>query len=198
MTITFILGIRGFINLWIGKENYLLNYHTVVLFGICSLLYCIGLPLLSLVNARGYFKDNKKHTFICAFVNIIISLVLVKFYKLDGLLIETSLAYLLNIIMKIGLVNKKIFKGINSRIYLYYGLIILSLVGICLFIKNIEVLDNYIKLPKIGKVFAKVHRKLEGTIINATVKKYSDNKYKVMILVRKKLKKINSLLKLII
>lgn len=139
MTITFILGIRGFINLWIGKENYLLNYHTVVLFGICSFLYCIGLPLLSLVNAHGYFKDNKKHTFICAFVNIIMSLVLVKFYKLDGLLIGTSLAYLLNIIMKIGLVNKKIFKGINSRIYLYYGLIILSLVGICLFIKNIEV-----------------------------------------------------------
>lgn len=95
--------------------------------------------MLSLVNVRGYFKDNKKHTFICAFVNIIISLVLVKFYKLDGLLIGTSLAYLLNIIMKIGLVNKKIFKGINSRIYLYYGLIILSLVGICLFIKNIEV-----------------------------------------------------------
>ena len=57
---------------------------------------------------------------------------------------------------------------------------------------NIEVLDNYIKLPKIGKVFAKVHRKLEGTIINATVKKYSDNKYKVMILVRKEIKKLET------
>lgn len=57
---------------------------------------------------------------------------------------------------------------------------------------NIEVLDNYIKLPKIGKVFAKVHRKPEGTIINATVKKYSDNKYKVMILVRKEIKKLET------
>ena len=36
---------------------------------------------------------------------------------------------------------------------------------------NIEVLDNYIKLPKLGKVPAKVHRKVEGTIINATIKK---------------------------
>lgn len=53
---------------------------------------------------------------------------------------------------------------------------------------NIEVLDNYIKLPKLGKVPTKVHRKVEGTIINATIKKYSNNKYKVMILVRKKLK----------
>ena len=57
---------------------------------------------------------------------------------------------------------------------------------------NIEVLDNYIKLPKLGKVFAKVYRKVEGTIINATIKKYSNNKYKVMILVRKKIKKLET------
>ena len=44
---------------------------------------------------------------------------------------------------------------------------------------NIEVLDNYIKLPKLGKVPAKVHRKVEGTIINATIKKYSNNKYDI-------------------
>ena len=57
---------------------------------------------------------------------------------------------------------------------------------------NIEVLDNYIKLPKLGKVPTKVHRKVEGTIINATIKKYSNNKYKVMILVRKKIKKLET------
>jgi len=57
---------------------------------------------------------------------------------------------------------------------------------------NVEVLDDYIKLPKIGKVFAKVHIKPEGTIINAAVKKYSDNKYKVMILVRKEIKKLET------
>ena len=45
---------------------------------------------------------------------------------------------------------------------------------------NIEVLDNYIKLPKLGKVPTKVHRKVEGTIINATIKKYSNNKYNVL------------------
>lgn len=55
---------------------------------------------------------------------------------------------------------------------------------------NIEVLDKYIKLPKLGKVFAKVHRKVAGKIINATIKKYSDNKYKVMITVEKEIKKI--------
>ena len=53
---------------------------------------------------------------------------------------------------------------------------------------NIEVLDNYIKLPKLGKIKAKVHRNIEGKIINATVKKYGNNKYKVMILVKKEIK----------
>ena len=53
---------------------------------------------------------------------------------------------------------------------------------------NIEVLDNYIKLPKLGKIKAKVHRNTEGRIINATVKRYGNNKYKVMILVKKEIK----------
>lgn len=54
---------------------------------------------------------------------------------------------------------------------------------------NIEVLDKFIKLPKLGLVSARVHRKVEGTIINATIKKYSDNKYKVMILVKREILK---------
>ena len=40
---------------------------------------------------------------------------------------------------------------------------------------NIEVLDNYIKLPKLGKVKAKMHRNVVGRIINATIKKYGNN-----------------------
>ena len=38
---------------------------------------------------------------------------------------------------------------------------------------------------------AKVHRKVEKTIINTTIKKYVDNKYKVMILVRKEIKQLD-------
>ena len=56
---------------------------------------------------------------------------------------------------------------------------------------NIEVLDKFIKLPKLGLVLAKVHRKVEGTIVNATIKKYGDNKYKVMILVKKEIQQLD-------
>ena len=52
---------------------------------------------------------------------------------------------------------------------------------------NIEVLEKGIKQPKLGKVKAKVHREIEGRIINATVKKYSSGKYYVCILVEKEI-----------
>lgn len=52
---------------------------------------------------------------------------------------------------------------------------------------NIEILDNYIKLPKLKKVQAKVHRKVEGKIINAVIKKYPSGKYYCMILVKKEI-----------
>ena len=53
---------------------------------------------------------------------------------------------------------------------------------------NIQVIENCIKLPKLGKVKAKIHRNIEGKIVNATVKRYGNNKYKVMILVKKEIK----------
>ena len=55
---------------------------------------------------------------------------------------------------------------------------------------NIEVLDKAIKLPKLGKVRAKIHRELKGTIINATIKKYPSGKYYVFILANREITKM--------
>lgn len=46
---------------------------------------------------------------------------------------------------------------------------------------NIEVGEDYVKLPKLGKVAAVIHRSLEGRIINATVEHTSSDKYYVSI-----------------
>jgi len=62
---------------------------------------------------------------------------------------------------------------------------------------NIEIFSDSIKLPKLGKIIAKVHRELEGRIINATVKKYPSGKYYVCILVEKDIeikKEVNSII----
>ena len=74
------LGIRSFVSVWVestGDVNYILNYITVVFFSLSLFLNISYYPLLALINARGLFNDNKKHTFICAFVNVFFSLLLI-------------------------------------------------------------------------------------------------------------------------
>ena len=135
MIITFTLGIRPFINLWIGKDNYILSYYTVILFSLSSFFYIISLPLLSLINSNGLFKDNKIIINICMFTNIILSLILVNYFSLNGLLIATSISFLINIILKLIIVNKKV---LNNNIYIPYIFIIISMLLILFIIKPIE------------------------------------------------------------
>lgn len=136
MMITFILGIRGFVNIWIGKEEYLVNYTTVVLFALSSFLYIISLPLLAIINANGYFKENKNQTFLCAIINIILSLILVKIYGLNGLLIGTVIAFLVNLVLKIILVERKFFQ--QTKIILYYSIVLITFILSCLLLNPIE------------------------------------------------------------
>ncbi|MBS4538516.1 IS200/IS605 family element transposase accessory protein TnpB [Clostridium sp. D2Q-11] len=48
---------------------------------------------------------------------------------------------------------------------------------------NIEVGENYIKLPKLKKVRARIHREFEGQIINATISRTPTDKYYVSVCV---------------
>lgn len=137
--LTFNIGIRGFINLWIGKENYLLPYKTVFLFGTVAFLRIISLPLLTLIKANGYFKENKNHIFISVIINIILSLLLVKIYGLNGLLFGTLISYLVNLFLKISLVENKIFKKLKHKsTYIYYIVILISFIILNYIIKFLE------------------------------------------------------------
>ncbi|MFW6024946.1 MAG: RNA-guided endonuclease TnpB family protein, partial [Candidatus Woesearchaeota archaeon] len=49
---------------------------------------------------------------------------------------------------------------------------------------NIEVGANFIKLPKLKKVRARIHRKFEGKILNATISKTPTGKYYVSVCVK--------------
>ena len=142
--ITFSLGIRSFINLWIGKENYILEYNTVILFSLISLLYILSLPLLSLINSKGLFKDNKNIIFISAITNIIISIILINIYGLNGLLLGTVIAFLVNVILKIRVIENKVLNNIkHNNLYFIYFIIITLLISILYFIKPIELMLFY-------------------------------------------------------
>ena len=68
---------------------------------------------MALINADGLFKDNKKHIFICAVTNLILSIILIKFFGINGILLGTIIAFLVNILLKTNLVTKKILKNIK-------------------------------------------------------------------------------------
>ena len=127
MSITFLIGIRGFVSVWVGKENYILSYLTIVLFTSTLFLNILYYPLVALINADGLFKDNKKHIFICAITNLVLSIILINFFGIDGVLIGTMIAFLLNIILKTSLISKKILKDIKLINILKYYIITIVL-----------------------------------------------------------------------
>ncbi len=113
MSLTFAIGIRTFINFWIGDSSYILSYYTVILFTLTTFFYMLCLPLLSIINANGMYKSTKRHILISAGVNVVLSIILCIFMGIDGLLLATSISFVINIILKCNLISKKIFKSIN-------------------------------------------------------------------------------------
>ena len=111
--LTFMVGIRSFIMIWIKDINYILNYKTIILFTLTLFFTIIYYPLLSIVNANGLFKDNKKHTFICAFVNVLLSVILIQYYEINGVLMGTIISFIINIYLKCSLLKKKVFTDLR-------------------------------------------------------------------------------------
>ena len=113
MCLTFMIGIRGFVSLWVGKDNYILSYITIFLFSTTLFLNILYYPLVALINADGLFKDNKRHIFTCAVINVVLSIVLIQFMSINGILLGTAVAFLTNIFLKSRTVTLKIFKDKN-------------------------------------------------------------------------------------
>lgn len=139
MSITFMLGIRGFVSVWVGKENYLLSYLTIILFTSTLFLNILYYPLVALINADGLFKDNKKHIFICATTNLVLSIILINFFGINGVLTGTIVAFLLNIVLKTNLVTKKILKNIKLiNVLKYYVTTILLFIVLSIVLMPLE------------------------------------------------------------
>ena len=138
LSITFMFGIRSFVNIWIGKENYILSYFTIILFTLTLFSNIIYYPLLALINADGLFKDNKKHTFICASINVILSIILVIPLKINGILLATVIAFVVNIFLKTKLVSNKILKIKHFELLKKYILALLIFIFVAIIGFKIE------------------------------------------------------------
>jgi len=140
-SLTFIFGIKPFVDLWIGNSLYLLNYVTIVAFGAMFYAVIVYTPFHSIIMANGLYKESKYYSFIEAFINIILSLILVSILGLSGILFATFIASFIGIGMKLNLIKRLVFKNVSFKeiIYKYVFSVILFFGGILLiyFIRNI-------------------------------------------------------------
>lgn len=195
MSITFMLGIRGFVSVWVGKDNYLLSYFTIVLFTSTLFLNILYYPLVALINASGLFKDNKRHIFICAMTNLVLSIVLISFFGINGILVGTMIAFLVNILLKTNLIAKKILKDIKlSHLLNYY---IISIIVFTLLSRILMPVESYFLSSCTGFVTTVFKLGIIFVIITAItfsilclVSKDAKNLFtRVISLIRRKLKK---------
>lgn len=117
----FNVGILSFIDLWIGKSNYLLSQFGVLLFASGMYVSIIYLPLVTIVSARGLFKESKYYTLISAFVNMLLTMILINYIGIAGTLLATFVACVLSIVFRINLSSRLIFNNVKNNLKLVYA-----------------------------------------------------------------------------
>lgn len=110
-------SISNFVGIWYGKD-LVTDDKTVLLFVWLLFYRIIRNALNTFVNARGLFKETIKCTYLESIINLVLSLVLVHKFGIFGILLGTTIAYIVaEFLIKPNIINKKIF---NSDNFTYY------------------------------------------------------------------------------
>lgn len=124
---TFIVMINQFVTLWLGEE-YVLDFACCVLFALNLFQGLLNDIIIMMRDGKGLYKESKGYTLATAVCNLVLSLILVHFLGIKGLLLATVISTYL--IMDIGN-NFLIFKCIFHRkmtIYLDYLLAAITMI----------------------------------------------------------------------
>jgi O-antigen/teichoic acid export membrane protein len=100
--VSLIVLINPFISIWLGKQ-YLFNNQIVIILVINFFFMILRSPLWQMMSASGLFKQEKNIALIGTIINLIVSLVLVNFIGLEGVLIGTLFSLVIQITLKIPL-----------------------------------------------------------------------------------------------
>ena len=106
------------------------NYFLAFLFVINAILSNLRIPYLTMVNATGTFKETQNHALLEAAINIIISILLVKYIGIYGVLIGTTISFLVRDCLFVWFVNKKILNReiINSLTIIMRSVVLILIV----------------------------------------------------------------------
>ena len=138
-------AISPFVSIFYGS-SYVVNNFTCLLF-IFLVFYNIIRTIFNIfVNAAGLFKETIICVYIEVSINLVLSLILIKYLGITGVILATSIAYVVSeYILKPSIINKNVFK---NKISIYYKdcfiYFIIIIINLCLvyFAKNILVVSN--------------------------------------------------------
>lgn len=141
-TITSIL-IIPFISIYtngINDANYIVPIFSIILTAAYG-VQCLRVPYFRIIKAAGHYKQTQNGSIIQMITNIIISVLLVRKYGLNGVAIGTFVAMLYHTTYFAWYLRKNILKR-SFGIYLKYILLDIILSVICFFIGRIFIIKE--------------------------------------------------------
>jgi len=135
VSIVFYICASKFVRLWLGNNFYLNNF-TTALFAIILFFNLIMPSFLAARDGKGLYKETRIFTILQAFSNITLSIILVKPFGINGLLLATVISIL---IFKSYFNIKIVYNNVFSEKLIAYKYMLFSLVnaGICILISEL-------------------------------------------------------------
>lgn len=139
----FVVSVASFVEIWIN-QNFVLSFTVIIFFGIILWYEFMLAPLITVVESNGMFKNTKRIVLISSIINMLISIILVKFLGILGVLIGTVVSYaFVNHIMYVRYVYKNI---LGQKIILYYRKYIIFIIFLILSILFNKFIIDFLSL----------------------------------------------------
>lgn len=130
----------------ITDANYIRPF-TAFLFVIITISRGIRTPALTMIMAVGHYKETRNSAVIEATLNVCVSLLLVRKWGINGVLIGTVCSYMYRTLDIIIYVERQIFRGTikSTVVRIIRNICVLSIVSICVSYMNI-IIESWIEL----------------------------------------------------
>lgn len=144
LCVPLLLVFNKFIFLWVG-EKMMVDFFTMSLFVFILYYRIVTVPAGTFISVNGLFKETKISIYIEVIINIILSIILVNFYGITGVLIGTVISlFASNFLYYPYILCKKVFKT-NLKNY-YINIAKGTMISICS-IAFLSLLIYLIKYP---------------------------------------------------
>lgn len=149
-TCMFLVLLQPFVKLWVGSK-LMLNSATIIL--LCIYFYVMSISMIwaTIKDAAGMWNVDKYRPLVGATVNLILNIVLVRYIKLNGIVLSTILSY---IFVSMPWLIYNLFRKIYKKNAIEYIKIlfkyILTCIVCCIIVAN---LCSYINLDGVKALF---------------------------------------------